>query len=230
MVTENTEQHSEQEKAKPAPQVKGNGQDRLDLPPAEPINGEPAGPPTDIFNNLAALRLQPEAGALVGAVEVLAHVPIRKPSPTEWVRVHPGADMTLASSFYVDKENRETYFVPPEMREVLITGVKVMLLVTAITSRGALFLWPLALGDDTGRTNAWHDTAKDAAMQAKSVWTKIAADMSAGHYRVFKAEGNLPEPTWPDKAFAELLRIAFRGRIVDSVDHPVVRQCRGMNP
>src|SRR5262249_10223826 len=81
-------------------------------------SGKPAGPPSDIFDNLAALRLEPDAGTLVGAVEVLAHVPIRKPSPTEWVRVHPGANMTLATSFYVDRENREIYLVVPEMREV----------------------------------------------------------------------------------------------------------------
>jgi hypothetical protein len=193
-------------------------------------SGEPAGPPPDIFDNLAALRLEPDAGALVGAVEVLAHVPIRKPSPTEWVRVHPDADMTLATSFYVDRENRETYLVVPEMRDVLITGVKVMLLLTAVNSRGSVFLWPLALGDDTGRTNAWHETARDGAMRAKSAWTKIAADMSAGHYRIFQAEGNLPEPMWPNKTFKELLRIAFRGRTIDNVEHPTVKQCRGLAP
>ena len=193
-------------------------------------SGELAGPPPDIFDNLAALRLEPDAGALVGAVEVLAHVPIRKPSQTEWVRVHPDADMTLSTSFYVDRENRETYLVLPEMREVLITGVKVMLLVTAVTSRGSVFLWPLALGDDTGRTNAWHETARDGATRAKSVRTKIASDMSAGHYRIFKAEGNLPEPEWPNKPFKELLRIAFRGRTIDNVEHPIVKQCRGLAP
>jgi hypothetical protein len=144
--------------------------------------------------------------------------------------VHPDADMTLATSFYVDRENRETYLVMPEMREVLITGVKIMLLVTAVTSRGSVFLWPLALGDDTGRTNAWHETARDGATRAKSKWTKIAADMSAGHYRIFKAEGNLPEPVWPKKSFKELLRIAFRGRTIDNVEHPIVKQCRGLAP
>jgi hypothetical protein len=198
--------------------------------PEDANGGEPAGPPPDIFDNLAALRLEPNAGALVGAVEVLVTVPVRKPSPTEWVRVHPAADFTLASAFYVDRENRETYFVIPEMREMLITGVKVMLLVTAITSRGSVFLWPLSLGDDTGRTNAWHESARTAATQAKSVWTKLAADMAAGHYRVFQAEGKLGEPKWPDKSFAELLRIAFRGRTVDSIEHPIVKQCRGMTP
>jgi hypothetical protein len=192
--------------------------------------GEPTGPPSDIFDNLAALRLEPDAAALVGAVEVLAHVPVRRPGPTEWLRVHPDADMTLATSFYVDRENRETYLVVPEMREALITGVKVMLLVTAVTSRGSVFLWPLALGDDTGRTNAWYETARDAAMRAKSAWTKLAADMSAGHYRIFQAEGNLPEPVWPSKPFKELLRIAFRGRTIDNVEHPIVKQSRGLAP
>ena len=59
---------------------------------------------------------------------------------------------------------------------------------------------------------------------------EIAADMSAGHYRIFQAEGNLPEPVWPNKPFKELLRIAFRGRTIDNVEHPIVKQCRGLAP
>ena len=54
--------------------------------------------------------------------------------------------------------------------------------------------------------------------------------MSAGHYRIFQAEGNLPEPVWPNKPFKELLRIAFRGRTIDNVEHPTVKQCRGLVP
>jgi hypothetical protein len=187
-------------------------------------------PPADIFDNIAALKLEPNANALVGAVEVLAVVPVRKPSPTEWFRVHPDADMTLATSFYVDQEARETYLVLPSMRSALITGLKVLLLVTAVTSRGSVFLWPLALPDDTGRSNRWHDSAREAATRAKSTWTKMAADMAAGHYRIYQAEGKIPEPTWPDRTINDLLRIAFRERTIDSIDHPIVKQSRGRTP
>jgi hypothetical protein len=193
-------------------------------------SGEPESPPKDIFDDLGALKLEPNANALVGAVEVLAIVPVRRPGPTEWVRVHPDSVMTLATSLYIDAANRETYLVLPAVREAIITGLKVLLLVTAVTSRGSLFLWPLSLPDETGRSNRWHESAREAATMAKSVWVKMAADMAAGYYKIFQAEGKIPEPTWPNRSFNELLRIAFRDRTVDSIDHPIVRESRGRNP
>jgi hypothetical protein len=60
-----------------------------------------------IFDNLAAIRLSPEAAATAGTSEVLRHVPVRKPSRTEFVRVHPDAEMQIASGVFVDREERE---------------------------------------------------------------------------------------------------------------------------
>ena len=37
-----------------------------------------------------------------------------------------------------------------------------------------------------------------------------------------------PRAEWPDCRFGELLRLAFRERLIDSVDHPVVRRLRGL--
>ena len=124
-----------------------------------------------------------------------------------------------------------TYLVAPEAREIpLIAGVKAMLLVTAVTQRGQPLIWPIALGDSTGRRNAWHETAREAAEKAKMEWIKIVSDMPSGCYRIFRALGNLPDPTWPDKSLEELLRIAFRDRIIDDQDHPEVRQALGLIP
>ena len=72
----------------------------------------------------------------------------------------------LATSVFVNVE-RETYLVAPEARNALIAGVKAMLLVTAVTQRGQPLIWPIALGDSTGRRNAWHETAREAAEKAK---------------------------------------------------------------
>jgi hypothetical protein len=51
--------------------------------------------------------------------------------------------------------------------------------------------------------------------------------MSLGAYDVFEATGPFPEPQWPGIGFEELLRIAFKGRYIDSLDHPVLRRLRG---
>jgi len=72
------------------------------------------------------------------------------------------------------------------------------------------------------------ETARQAAELAKTRWVRLAADMGLGGYRIYQAEGDLSEPEWPDKPLAEILQIAFRDRIVDSENHPVVRRLRGL--
>ena len=32
---------------------------------------------------------------------------------------------------------------------------------------------------------------------------------------------------WPEESFTELLKVAFRGRVVDRADHPVIARLRG---
>jgi hypothetical protein len=52
--------------------------------------------------------------------------------------------------------------------------------------------------------------------------------MSLGAYEMFEAEGVMADPKWPDLPFMELLRIAFRDRMIDRVDHPVIKRLRGL--
>ena len=52
--------------------------------------------------------------------------------------------------------------------------------------------------------------------------------MSLGAYEVLQAAGTLHEPLWPqDIDFNELVRIAFKGRIISEPDHPVLKRLRG---
>ena len=55
----------------------------------------------------------------------------------------------------------------------------------------------------------------------------MAADMSLGAYRIWEARGDLPEPEWPEQSLRDLLSIAFKGRYIDSLDHPVLKHLRG---
>jgi len=178
-----------------------------------------------LFHDLAALRLD-GAGTTAGAVEVLTHVPVRKPNRHEFFRVHP--DDRLDTTVFTDKEERESYFVTPAMRGALVGEARPVILVPAITRQNTLFIWPVPLPGEDGRRNPWTDTAQEAMRLAQEHWVRLMPDMGLSAYRIFRAEGQLSDPVWPDKPFAELLEIAFRDRAIDSSDHPVVRRLRGL--
>lgn len=54
----------------------------------------------------------------------------------------------------------------------------------------------------------------------------MQADMSLGAYRLMKAKVD-DVPRWPKEPFNELLRVAFKGSVVDSLDHPALKKLRG---
>jgi hypothetical protein len=180
-----------------------------------------------LFNDLTSLRLDPGEAAS-GAVEVLTRILVRKPQRHEFFRVHP--DHVLDSTVFTDKEDRESfYFVTPTMRGPLVGEARPVLLVPAVTRQNALFIWPVSLPSEDGRRNAWTETAQEAMYLAREHWVRLAADMSWGTYRIYRAEGQLSDPVWPDKPFEELLEIAFKDRVIDSPDHPVLRRLRGLS-
>jgi hypothetical protein len=58
-------------------------------------------------------------------------------------------------------------------------------------------------------------------------WVRMKANMALGAYELFLAESKIPDPTWPDLPFSELYRIAFKDRLINVPDHPVIRRLRG---
>lgn len=58
---------------------------------------------------------------------------------------------------------------------------------------------------------------------------RIKANKALGAYEISLAKGELPEPKWPKepKTIKDALKIAFKDRIIDSIDHPVLKQLRG---
>ena len=51
--------------------------------------------------------------------------------------------------------------------------------------------------------------------------------MALGAYDVTVATGRVVEPDWPDLTFQEIIKIAFRDRVITDWDHPVLRRLRG---
>jgi hypothetical protein len=80
-----------------------------------------------------------------------------------------------------------------------------------------------------GKVNSWHSSAAEAAELGMSSWVRMTANMSLGAYELFEAtSNNLPDPVWPDFPFKEILQIAFRDRVIDTPDHPLVKKLQGL--
>jgi hypothetical protein len=182
----------------------------------------------DVFKDLNALRLAPGDGGGAGIQELLTHVPLERPRRQEFFRTHRDPDWSLTTSILFDDENfgRDAYLVMPQMRGALLGDARPVLLTPIITRQGVFKFWPLKLPLDDGRPNAWFESAREALELSKERWVCMKPDMALGAYRVLQAIGDIPDPVWPNKPINELLEIAFRGRIIDSADHPFVRRLR----
>jgi hypothetical protein len=201
-------------------------------PVAEPsasLKGNGAAAAGDVFDNLDKLRLNPDTSAFATTRHLL-HVPVRKPKPSEFFRVHSDPEMQLTTIAYRDDIEREHYLVLPDAQDLLVGFSRPVNIVTAISRQGTLFLWPVPMphGDGARGNNAWLVTARAAAELAISRWVRMQADMAGGCYQVVTAAAALPEPVWPEQTFAELLRLGFNRRIISSPDHPVIRQLLGL--
>ena len=96
-----------------------------------------------------------------------------------------------------------------------------------VNRNGTPFLWPVRLPGPDGKLDSWNTSAADAVVLAQSSWVRVAANMDLGAYELYEAPGIDAEPKWPAEPMAELLTVAFRGKMIDSMDHPVLKRLRG---
>ncbi len=175
----------------------------------------------------AKLKLSQDFAASIGVKKALLTVPVRRPDRQTFIRVHPGPDYRLQTAVIELKEERETYLVAPELWPELPEEIIPKVLLTAITRQGVAFLWPIRLPDSGGRLDEWSRSALEGASRAEDHWVKLVGNRSLGAYEVYDATGELPDPEWPDASFRELLKIAFKDRFIDSLDHSVIKRIRG---
>jgi hypothetical protein len=45
---------------------------------------------------------------------------------------------------------------------------------------------------------------------------------------MYVAESTMSEPVWPEATYQELIKLAFRDRLISSLDHPVIKRLRGL--
>jgi len=191
---------------------------------AEPEAGTP-----DPFD-LDALRIDPEAGGFGSVRRIVTFVPVRKPGKQQFVQVHPETELPV--ELLVLKEEGEHYLITSALRDRVPEDTTLATLHLTVTPQQVLSIWPVVIPGDP--PNAWHTSAVEAANHARNSWVRIIADRHLSAYRVEQAQGSLPEPVWPEELgttprdmMQQAVRIAFRERLIDSWDHPVLKRLRG---
>ena len=191
--------------------------------------GNPAESETPDPFDLDALRAQPVEGSLV--TRELSTVPVRRPKKNEFFRVHPDPDYVVDAYTFVHEVgmDKETYWVTAGLRTELLEHLQPTRLFTCVNRADVTFLWPAKLPDaGGGGGRSWSVSALEAAERAKTSWLRIHGNKDTGAYDRFVARAELPEPKFADKTFGELVRIAFKDRIIDSIDHSLVKEIYGL--
>jgi hypothetical protein len=184
-------------------------------------------PSTAPILDLNQFRLSQDFAGSAGVTKLLNVIPVQKPKRQDFVRVHPSPAYQEAVSLLEVQEDREYYLVGPDALSACANEVIPVMLRLAITRRNNPFIWPLRLPAADGRDNAWHASAREAAALAQERWVSVRANQDIGGYDVMLATAAIQEPTWPDKSFAELLAIAFKGRIILDPFHEVLLRLAG---
>ena len=177
--------------------------------------------------DVSKLRLTQDFASKIGVKKLFLTVPVRKPNRQEFVRVRKGEDHQLQTAILEMKEDRESFLVDPSLWNELPGEIIPKVILTAINRQGILFLWPIRLPGPDGRSDAWNDSALQAASIAEDKWVRVAANMSLGAYDVYDAGSELADPEWPELEFQKIIEIAFKDRFIASMDHPTVRRLRG---
>jgi hypothetical protein len=181
-------------------------------------------PAADLFTSLDALRVSDSTSAPL-VKPVMTHVPVKKPSKEWFFRIHP--THSLDTLILESKEEGEVLLVSPALQEQLLgencVGVRTLRL--GVTRQGTPFIWPVRRPME-GRRDSWATTALDAISYAERSWVRMQADMNLGGYTIQVARVD-DEPRWPEEDFSEILRLAFKGAVVENLDHPTLKRLRG---
>ncbi len=191
---------------------------------------------TDFITNapdpfdLSRLRLPDDDENDLGVQELLVSVPYRKPSKEQFFRVHPDQAYRCTAGLVELKESDgEAYWVDKDLWPQLVDEPTFgkRLVVTTVNEPGLVFLWGLRLPGPDGKVPDWVSIPLEAAKSAEKAWTKLYWDQGQKKHRIRVAKGIPTEPAWPSQPLNELVRLAFKDRVITTLDHPVLARLRG---
>jgi hypothetical protein len=177
---------------------------------------------------LESLRLPDNFNTSIAGVKQPLKATYGKLNRYRFSRVHPDDDFKLGVLLATDKEgDRESYLVLPSLGALLGSMVTQKILRLAVDNAGVPRLIAEPLLDPNGRPNLWNSAYLNAIKMGETSWVRVESNMEAGQYQVIVAQGDLGPPAWPKQSMDQLVLQCFEGRIIQSADHPLIRQLEG---
>ena len=209
-------------------------------PTIVPIDDTPDEAPISVpkpTKSLMDMCKSTEDPTIAGVETLLTALPYLKLSEAnDWARLHPN-EATHWSSEYCfvsvpikgqKKDTLHAIFEPIAKRWVPPKRIKRFRLALATKPHDRFFLCHVP---SRNLDNIWNSDALEACLRAKSKWVQAdsRASENAEGYQVNYARDQdaFPEPAWPKQPLGELIEITFKGRIIDSDDHPALLRLLG---
>jgi hypothetical protein len=184
---------------------------------APPGDGRPS-----VFDDLASAQYV-EANLGPPSRRALTRIQVKKPDKQWYFRAHP--EFKFQCLLFEDEDTNTKYYVHPRLTDVFGEFARPVLLRLCQSRLGTLFLFPVKLAPDV--TGYWNATARDAAQRAETTWVSMRSCREEQGYAIYDAEGDIPEPEWPDLTVAEILKLGFGDRTVENIEHPSVAKLHG---
>lgn len=205
--------------------------------PDEPEDDKLTSPPGEVlYNPLKLSALRSKSNVLKGVWTDPSRVPIwDKPEANTWVRVRPGeeftevVDLLVATNASNSSDRNPLYIATDAVRPELERFIKPCRVAVGITHHDKVqFLWARSLG---AGSNPWTDSVMRAMDAAQTYWVSLESDRALGEYRVHKAPRSEQwgDPEWPGQTLEDVLGLAFRDRIIDSMEHVVAKRLLGLD-
>jgi hypothetical protein len=181
----------------------------------------------DPFTDISKMRMSQEFANEIGLEKLITKITVGKPNKQWWVRVNRDPKYRFETALLEIKDKNEMYLVAPDLWSPLADEIIRVVIFVGINRQGVIFFWVVRLPGADGKHNEWHQSALKAATIAMDHWVRVTANQSAKGYDVAKSKDKLDEPKWPDVAFEEMFKIAFKDLFIDSMDHAVLKELRG---
>jgi hypothetical protein len=211
---------------------RGNGQDLLSLPPAEPIKKP------DEFN-LDRFRSKRKPG-IANVATLLNALPVHNlAAAKDFVRLHPDEARYWTDEYCFvhvpipGQKGDNLHLIDDDLAAQHLEDNKILRFRLALAAKphDVFFLCQVPTHN---LDNKWNSTNLDGCEQAKTRWVQLASRKGEGieEYKISYARDAdaFPEPNWPPQSIDELVSRTFAGRMIMTDDHPALLRLVGAKP
>jgi hypothetical protein len=126
-----------------------------------------------------------------------------------------------------DAVNRRHYVVEPDIVPEITSDLIPKLLVPYATRQGSVGLWSIRLPDESGHIDTFNESALVIVEQYAGQWIRVLTNQETRSYEVLECTVEVPLPKFPEGGMRYLFNIAFRNRVIQTLEHPVLKELRG---